>query len=415
MERFETRFAHDLSGTYAPNAPANPSRPPAPAATAGALTLCSTMHTDIGAHPDQASLLVAESSCAAPTKHPIRVLLVRHGEAEGNVDKRVFGRCPDHAIPLTERGRTMARRAGRAIHEYFAATFGDREAVDHHFRVMTSPFLRTRQTAECLLEGMRDAQLADAAAKRRAAAGADAAAAHDAPKDPPFWIDSVRESPFLAEQDFGSLEGMGESASKYQDVVDRMKLQRDFLGSFWARPPNGESYFQVCTRLVGVVSDIVAASKMLASNRTAPVRTFIIVTHGVTLRAFLSVWCHYSPEWLATSQNPNNCAVRLLTNSQDQGYIFGGWTEGGQLAELPDGVPVASLSVGDDAARTTWAHVLTRIRDRGDPEFDEERDLPHGGDGWGAAYAGVNPILASAKRKGTKTWICTDHTELKTS
>lgn len=375
------------------------------------------------------------SQCRACCHQPLRVLLVRHGEAEGNVDRTVFTRVPDHAIPLTESGREMARRTGRAIGKFFRDTFGDPEAADHHFRMMVSPFLRTRQTAECILEGLREGQLddykeqkvfeeAEAAdrqeQKRRekmmmvmeTTKGNDRGNnnrtnSDDKTKDeqvhdnvhqqssddtndndskrnnnnnhnnnnnsnnssdaPRFWIDSIRESPFLAEQDFGAMEGTGEMAqSKYKGEVERMNLQRNFLGTFWARAPHGESYFQVCNRLVGVISDIVTAAKMTSttSTRHQPVRTVIVVTHGVTLRAFLSVWCHYSPEWLATSQNPPNCSVRLLTGSQDCGYIHGGWNSKAELDQYPQGVPLDHIKIETDASRETWANVLGRIRDR---------------------------------------------------
>src|SRR2546427_2251070 len=65
-----------------------------------------------------------------------RLLLIRHGESEGNRD-RVFCRTPD--VPLTEEGRCQARAAGGWIAERFAPV-----------RIVTSPFARARQTADIL-------------------------------------------------------------------------------------------------------------------------------------------------------------------------------------------------------------------------------------------------------------------------
>lgn len=327
------------------------------------------------------------------TCNPIRVLLVRHGEAQGNVDRSVYNRLPDHAIPLTENGKEMARRTGKAVHQYFKNTFQDRETANHHFRVLVSPFKRTRQTAECILEGLRDAQIEDNRQQlakdkqereerleeerlQRKLRGEKIDEEEERKKreafdfdfgPPAFWIDSIRESPFLAEQDFGALEGQGKLAEdKYADEVERMRLQRNFLGAFWARAPHGESYFQVCNRLVGVISDIVNAAKQssITSTRQQPVRTVIVVTHGVTLRAFLSVWCHYSPEWLSSNANPPNCAVRLLEGSIDRGYIHGGWDKPGDFEKYPDGLPVESIRSGNDPSKETWGNVLGRIRSR---------------------------------------------------
>ncbi len=49
------------------------------------------------------------------------------------------------------------------------------------------------------------------------------------------------------------------------------------------------------------------------------------VSHGVSVRAFVMMWCHKSPEWLEDEKNPGNCAVRLIDDDGDQGYIFEGF------------------------------------------------------------------------------------------
>ena len=44
---------------------------------------------------------------------PRRIVLVRHGESEGNADDTVYEREPDHALGLTEKGRRQAEETGR--------------------------------------------------------------------------------------------------------------------------------------------------------------------------------------------------------------------------------------------------------------------------------------------------------------
>jgi broad specificity phosphatase PhoE len=67
-----------------------------------------------------------------------RLILVRHGESEGNRD-RTFNRNPD--VPLTPYGREQASVAASRI------------AVDYQpVRIVTSPFTRARQTAEIIAE-----------------------------------------------------------------------------------------------------------------------------------------------------------------------------------------------------------------------------------------------------------------------
>jgi hypothetical protein len=67
------------------------------------------------------------------------------------------------------------------------------------------------------------------------------------------------------------------------------------------------------------------------------IENIIIVSHGVTIRAWVCMWCHYSPEWFEASINPPNCSVRLLTNAVegwDAGYIYGGFGRDGKPADL---------------------------------------------------------------------------------
>jgi broad specificity phosphatase PhoE len=62
------------------------------------------------------------------------------------------------------------------------------------------------------------------------------------------------------------------------------------------------------------------------SQGTPPIKTIIVVTHGIALRAFVKMWCHKSHDWYEGEWNPNNCAVRLITQtSGDEGYIFNGY------------------------------------------------------------------------------------------
>jgi broad specificity phosphatase PhoE len=51
----------------------------------------------------------------------------------------------------------------------------------------------------------------------------------------------------------------------------------------------------------------------------------VIVTHGVTVRAFVMMWSHKTPEWFEAERNPNNCAIRLIDDDGDQGYVFDGF------------------------------------------------------------------------------------------
>ena len=46
--------------------------------------------------------------------------------------------------------------------------------------------------------------------------------------------------------------------------------------------------------------------------RTHDICHVIVVSHGVTVRAFTMGWMRYSPEWLDTERNPGNCWIRHI-------------------------------------------------------------------------------------------------------
>src|SRR5690242_4710828 len=107
----------------------------------------------------------------------MRILLVRHGESLGNVDPSVHATTADHAIPLSATGVDQARRAGASVAAFYADALGDDRP---HVRLWVSPYKRTRQTADALVE----------------TAGA--------------WITDRVEHILLCEQQFGLFDGVPE-------------------------------------------------------------------------------------------------------------------------------------------------------------------------------------------------------------
>lgn len=73
----------------------------------------------------------------------LKVYLLRHGEALGNVQGGYYGRTD---CPLTEKGRQQAERAGATLRELRAAGSG------RDLLLLTSPLERARHTAEIVRE-----------------------------------------------------------------------------------------------------------------------------------------------------------------------------------------------------------------------------------------------------------------------
>lgn len=132
---------------------------------------------------------------------PATVLVMRHGQSEGNVTRRLSAAEP--GAPLTERGRQQAKDAAVAL--------GDRNVA----RVYCSPLLRARQTAAELsaalgagepvvLQGMREFELGEVEGSDADADWARVDAVFDA------WLD-------------GDLEVALPGAESAADVVARVR------------------------------------------------------------------------------------------------------------------------------------------------------------------------------------------------
>jgi broad specificity phosphatase PhoE len=81
----------------------------------------------------------------------------------------------------------------------------------------------------------------------------------------------------------------------------------------------------VCQRVVSLFGSIRQA-RCNSAEEGAEAQVVIVVSHGITSRAFTMMWCHYSPEWFDSSSNFPNCAVRILDSAipgWDGGGLFG--------------------------------------------------------------------------------------------
>lgn len=72
----------------------------------------------------------------------LNLILIRHGQSEGNVDHEVYYQKPDHYIKLTEKGIQQAIELGKKLkEEYFE---------ENKNRVIFSPWERAKTTASII-------------------------------------------------------------------------------------------------------------------------------------------------------------------------------------------------------------------------------------------------------------------------
>ncbi len=216
---------------------------------------------------------------------PARILLLRHGEAEGNVDETVFERKPDHRLALTERGREQSRAAGAEIRRLIG---------DGAVQAYVSPYARTRQTLEELRACLR--------------------------------IVEAREEPRLREQDWGNFQDKAR--------IRAQKAERDSFGHFYYRLERGESGADVYDR----VSTFFESLHRDFRDDDFP-EAALIVTHGLTMRLFLMRWFHWSVEQFEALDNPRNGELVVLERGPRGWYSLSTrlrtWREGGPPQATP--------------------------------------------------------------------------------
>ena len=82
---------------------------------------------------------------------PKRIVLIRHGESQGNQDSNLYSTTPDHAIGLTKHGEEQSRQCGEKLRRIF----GENELVMFY----VSPFHRSRETCRLIREAFPKKQI----------------------------------------------------------------------------------------------------------------------------------------------------------------------------------------------------------------------------------------------------------------
>ena len=198
---------------------------------------------------------------------PARIILVRHGQSEGNAEATRYENVPDYALTLTPAGVEQGRRAGYEIRQLVSGGT---------VRVYLSPYCRTRQTYDAIREGIQ-ANVVDAF-----------------------------EDPRLREQDWGHLR----SPSVNEDIVRK----RDAFSTFYYRIPDGESGADVYDRVTTFLETLHRDFQEPDYPDNA-----LIVTHGMTLRLFLMRWFHWTVEEFENIRNPRNCQL-VVMEREASGY-----------------------------------------------------------------------------------------------
>ncbi|ODQ83131.1 hypothetical protein BABINDRAFT_11438 [Babjeviella inositovora NRRL Y-12698] len=198
------------------------------------------------------------------------IILVRHGESEGNCDKSVNCHIANQKIRLTATGHQQAALAGIRLRNELKE--------DDKILFYTSPYLRARQTCTGLINGIEG-----------------------------HYPYEVAEEPRMREQDFGNFQ----SSSLEMEMIWK---ERAHYGHFFYRIPDGESAADVYDRVAGF-------NETLFRQFQQPdfPSVLVLVTHGIWARVFLMKWFRWTYEEFESLRNIPHCQFLNMEREDELG------------------------------------------------------------------------------------------------
>ncbi|KAH7177472.1 histidine phosphatase superfamily [Fusarium sp. MPI-SDFR-AT-0072] len=213
---------------------------------------------------------------------PRLIILVRHGQSEGNKNREIHQTIPDHRVKLTPEGWNQAHDAGRRLRSLLRP--------DDTLQFFTSPYRRTRETTEGILESLTS----------------------DEGSPSPFRRANIKvyEEPRLREQDFGNFQPCSAE-------MERMWQERADYGHFFYRIPNGESAADAYDRVSGFNESL---WRQFGEDDFPSV--CVLVTHGLMSRVFLMKWYHFTVEYFEDLRNINHCEFLIMRKQENNKYLL---------------------------------------------------------------------------------------------
>ncbi|UJR19770.1 hypothetical protein I4U23_022904 [Adineta vaga] len=206
---------------------------------------------------------------------PRRIILVRHGESEGNLSEDIYRSTPDAHISLTQLGKDQAIEAGRKLKKEVLINDDSNENI----YVYLSPYLRSRQTYEGISKAFSPSQ-----------------------------IIKVREDPRLREQEWGNF--------LHPDIRRTEMEERKKVGDFYFRFSNGESGADVYDRCT-LFLDTLFRENM--NGQIPKSDNILIVSHGLFMRLFLMRYFRWTVDEHHQWRNFKNCEYCVLEHDINTG------------------------------------------------------------------------------------------------
>ena len=217
----------------------------------------------------------------------IRILLVRHGESEGNVDIRKYIEKGDSKVGLTEKGWRQAAGTGVFLKEFY-----ERHGVIDWPILFLSPYQRTRETLSGILHGMDGAL----------------------PGEPKLYEDWRLSEKFFGAASLFELPhpDMDPKVIETLKALNRMVYANDPLST---RTAFGESTKDTRAMVKSLIDGTLRRDIDRGENE------FLFVAHGAVIQAFIMNWMHLRIE--DKSKIGNICGLKGTPHNGDVIEISG--------------------------------------------------------------------------------------------
>ncbi|WP_342429489.1 histidine phosphatase family protein [Neobacillus sp. FSL H8-0543] len=186
----------------------------------------------------------------------MNIYLIRHGEAEHNIDRAVMSHTHDSQHSLTELGQKQAQKTG----EFLQSKMNDKTIL------YSSPYLRTIQTAKAIHSLL--------------------------PQQVPFY-----ENPLLREWELGNLYD-------FNNRTPEAKREFKAAGLFYFRHPNGESLADVYLRATMFMNTVVERVRQQQRYEN-----LVVVSHAGFIHMLLAFLMNWPVEELADFKPIENASV----------------------------------------------------------------------------------------------------------
>ena len=197
-------------------------------------------------------------------RRPKRIVLVRHGFSEANNNFDILQHTPDNKIALTEKGVEQAKEAGRKLKKLLG-----KESIQFY----VSPYKRTRQTYEYILESFKD-----------------------------NFSDCIISSS-LREQEYGNL----------QSDMDKQFENQKHVGEYFYRFKDGESGADVHARISIFLQYLF---RRILSIDYHAWDNIVIVSHALTIKIFMMNFLNLSVKEFDNLKEPNNCEYWVIEKNE---------------------------------------------------------------------------------------------------